>query len=105
MLVSLGLVALVAGGLSDEAEVDWLAERNAQSFVDLASSSMVGNDQLDRWRKLATPQPQLLMGSSRVVVKTVCMDVVALKSHEAANAYTMLRGRHMLCMVLAYVNN
>ena len=49
----LGLVVVVAGGYSDEAEVAWLSDCNSKYLLELASLPLADNDQADRWRELA----------------------------------------------------
>ena len=57
-----------------------MAERSAQSFSDLAASSVVGNDQFDRWRKFDYAIPKAahghLTGSNASLYESVALETL-----------------------------
>ena len=94
-LIACGLAAVGAGGYSDEREVAWLADCSTKQFEELASSSVVGNDQSDRWRKfvyaLAMVPHGMLEGSNARLY-----DDVVLDNRVDGKTHSVPKGRQIL---------
>ena len=95
------------GGGSDELEIAWLAECSSKAFEELNQSGWASRspplpfDTLDRWRKLDFALAKALHGILKQSKESLTEDVI-LKTRECAQSNSILKGRHIVLMMLDY---
>ena len=92
------------GAYGDELEVTWLRECWSKSFDQLECSDLDGVKDRIRWKRFDFSLSRALQGMVKSSGESLSEDVT-LKAREYAHKNKILRGRHIIWMMIDYLKN
>ena len=102
-LYSLGTAAVFSGNFGDELVVTWLKGCWRKSFEELENSDVDVAEDPSRWKRLDSALSKALQGMIKSSGESLSEDVTR-KAREYTQRSNILRGRHIIWVMIDYFN-